>query len=337
MPAYRLLSLTLLPALLLAALTPAAAATTAEVRAAQDYTVTRLLQVKPDRLAQPKEITPNCVANPIPTSPQGPQVMTEVSRTAGDRFRIVLWRQPCGSAGTDAQLILTFVPLQGSPLICANDMELRQGAITSDDFFLTRDPSGANIDTLCGPISQTTSVLIREVDDTFTFDDDLAFSFVYEQDSPTPDVVLNVPAYDASQYPGGGMLSSPQGVNSGSYYDPARPGEGIFVEVGRAGGRRVLFVSWYTYQDGLPLWIIGNVDFPEGATSVTVPMLTFSGTGFGPAFNPAQVVSSPWGQATFRVISCNELSFDWVRTADGLSGSYNYVRLVDGLLGTQCQ
>lgn len=299
-------------------------------------TAAKLLDVKSELLAQPKEITPNCVANPIPVTPSGPQVSTEVSRTAGDRFRIVIWRQPCGSAGTDAQLILTFVPLQGSPLICANDMELRQGGVTSDDFFLTRDPSGANIDTLCGSISQATSALIREVDGAFSFDDDLAFTFVYEQDSPTPDVTLAVPAYDASQYPGGGMLRSPQGIDSGSYYDPARPGEGIFVEVGRVGNRRVLFISWYTYQDGMPLWIIGNVDFPDGATSVTVPLLTFSGTGFGPAFNPAQVVSAAWGQATFRILSCTELSFDWVRSSDGLTGSYQYVRLVEGLLGTQC-
>jgi hypothetical protein len=276
------------------------------------------------------------VASPIPTVPSGPQVSVEVSRSTGDRFRITLWRQPCGSAGTDAQLILTFSPLQGSPVICANDMEITQGGFNSDDFFLTRDPSGANIDTLCGPISAPTSALIREVDNQFVFDDDAAFTYIYEQTSPTPDVMLNVPAYDPSQYPGGGQVRSPRGVDSGSYFDPARPGEGLFVEVGRVGNRRVLFVSWYTYDNGAPLWIIGNVDFPEGAESVTVPLQTFAGTGFGPAFNPANVTATAWGQATFRVLSCTELSFNWVRSSDGLSGNYNYVRLVEGLLGLTC-
>lgn len=307
-----------------------------EAEPVRQESIRKLLDVKPQDLAQSKEITPNCVASPLPTTPSGPQVNVEVSRTAADRFRITFWRQPCGSAGTDAQLILTFTPLQGSPVICANDMEITQGGFTSDDIFLTRDPSGANIDTLCGPISATTSALIREVDNQFTFNDDASFVFTYEQDSPTPDVMVNVPAYDPSQYPGGGQVRSPRGIDSGSYFDPARPGEGLFVEVGRVGTRRVLFVSWYTYDDGAPLWIIGNVDFPEDAESVTVPLQTYAGTGFGPAFNPANVTATPWGQATFRFLSCTELNFQWVRSNDGLSGNYNYVRLVEGLLGLTC-
>jgi hypothetical protein len=321
---------------LLCLLLGAAPAFAGDAAAARAETTRKLLEVKPSDLHQAKEITPNCVASPIPTTPIGPQVNVEVSRTAGDRFRITIWRQPCGSEGTDAQLILTFTPLQGSPVICANDMEITQGGFNSDDFFLTRDPSGAAIDTLCGAISMPTSALIREVDNQFVFNDDAAFTYIYEQDSPTPDVMVSVPAYDASQYPGGGQVRSPRGVDSGSYFDPARPGEGLFIEVGRVGNRRVLFVSWYTYRDGVPLWIIGNVDFPEGAERVTVPLQTFAGTGFGPAFNPAEVVATPWGEASFQVLSCTELSFNWVRSSDGLSGNYNYVRLVEGLLGLNC-
>ena len=58
-----------------------------------------------------------------------------------------------------------------------------------------------------------TSALIREVDDQFTFDDDDAFTYIYEQTSPTPDVMVNVPAYDPSQYPGGGQVRTPRGVD----------------------------------------------------------------------------------------------------------------------------
>ncbi len=301
---------------------------------AREETTLKLLEVKPRHLAQAKEITPNCVANPIPTTPGGPRTTIEISRSNGEHFQITLWRQPCGSGTTDAQLILTFVPLQGSPVICANDMKIIQGGVESDDFFLTRDPSGASSDTLCGPVSVPTSALIRVVDNLFVFDDDAAFSFVYEQTSPSPDVTVNIPAYDPSQYPGGGVRP-PHGIDSGSYFDPSRPFEGVFVEVGRVGDRRVLFVSWYTYDNGAPLWIIGNVDFPEGAHSVTMPMSTYAGTGFGPNFNPSEVVATHWGHATFSVLSCSELSFNWIRN-DGLSGNYNYVRLVEGLLGTTC-
>ncbi len=134
----------------------------------------------------------------------------------------------------------------------------------------------------------------------------------------------------------GGQIRSPSGELSGSYYDPARPGEGLFIEVGQVGERRVLFVSWYTYFQGMQRWIIGNVDFPPGATEVTVPLTVTAGTGFGSNFNPVDVQYIPWGSATFRFLSCTELGFDW-ESDDGDSGSYSYVRLVDGLLGVGCQ
>jgi len=282
----------------------------------------------------PKEITPGCLANPLPTNPNGPSISAEIERVAGERFRLVIWRRPCGS-DTDAQLILTFTPLTGAPQICADDMEITQGAVRSDDFFLSTDASAAAAQTLCGPIAATTSALIREIDDAIVFDDDAAFVFSYEQDSPTPDLMLSVAAYDSTQYPAGGQVRSPHGNLSGSYYDAARPGEGMFVEVGRVGERRVLFISWYTYFQGAQRWIIGNVDFPEGATSVTVPLSITAGTGFGANFNPDDVQTIEWGSAVFRFLSCTEMGFDWVNN-DGESGSYSYVRLVEGLLGESC-
>ena len=136
--------------------------------------------------------------------------------------------------------------------------------------------------------------------------------------------------------PSGVQVRSPDGNLSGSYYDPARPGEGLFIEIGQVGERRILFVSWYTYFQGSQRWIIGNVDFAPGATDVTVPLSVTAGTGFGVNFNPANVQFTEWGSATFRFLSCTELGFDW-RSNDGETGSYSYVRLVDGLLGVSCQ
>ena len=135
---------------------------------------------------------------------------------------------------------------------------------------------------------------------------------------------------------GGAQIRSPSGNLSGSYFDPARPGEGLFIEIGQVGERRILFVSWYTYFQGTQRWIIGNVDFPPGATEVDVPLTITAGTGFGSNFNPANVQFTPWGNATFRFLSCTELGFDWASN-DGETGSYSYVRLVDGLLGVGCQ
>lgn len=281
-------------------------------------------------VATPKEITPGCLTVPISTTPSGPQ-WTFSDTSLGETFQAVLWRKPCGS-GTEAQLIVTFIPTQGSPFVCSTRGNIIQNGTQTDDIFFDTNPNNSSSDSLCGDLFVPTSVVLNEYGSALVFDDDTAFTFIYEG---SVDRVVQVPAYDPSQY---GQSTGPlpfSGKLSGSYFDPARSGEGVLLEIGQAGTRNVLFLSWYTYFQGQQRWIVGNVDFPANATTVTVPLLISSGGQFGSAYNPAQVQFSSWGSATLTFPTCSRLTFAWAQTA-GESGTFNYQRLVDRLLGVSC-
>lgn len=140
--------------------------------------------------------------------------------------------------------------------------------------------------------------------------------------------------------PTGGNVQPPpsgrpiSGNLSGAWFDPARGGEGILLDIARAGDRNVLFVSWFTYLNGQQAWFVGNVDFVVGARVVNIPMIATRGTGFGSLFNPAQVVVTPWGNVELEFRSCNELVFRY--NGGGQSGTFTYRRLTGNLMDVSC-
>lgn len=286
-----------------------------------------------------KEITVGCLATPIPTTPSGPTWVFEVNTGTNSSPEVVrgtFWRKPCSGAN-DAQLILTFVPLSGNPFVCSGSRTtLIQNAQQTDDFFFDTSPNTTSIDSVCGDLFVPTSVVIDERDNSFVFDDDAAFTFIYQGGvSSVPTATVNVGPYDPAAY---GQSTQPlpiTGKLSGSYYDPARNGEGVLVEIGRLGTRRTIFVTWYTYANGTQKWIAGNVDYVSGAREVQVPLITTMGGQFGSAFNPSQVQVSSFGTVTVSFPTCGSMTFQWSETG-GQSGTYNYVRLVEGLEGVAC-
>ncbi|MCB1612178.1 MAG: hypothetical protein R3F18_20260 [Lysobacterales bacterium] len=279
-----------------------------------------------------KEITRNCVPTPIPTTPSGPSWTFDVQTSAAARLRGTAWRVPCG--GNDAQLILTLQPVQGTPFVCGTEMEIMIGAARTDDLFLDTDPNDGQGTSFCSNLPSTASFVIHEFDSTFAFDDDAAFTLVYESDVG-PDASIAIPAFDPALYAGSGGNAVIAGKLSGSYYSAARNGEGILVEIGSVGARRVLFLSWYTYFQGQQRWIVGSADLTAGATSITVPLVVTTGGQFGSAFDPNQVVVNPWGSAVVQFPSCAQMRFQWSATS-GESGSYDYARGMDSLDGIAC-
>ena len=280
-----------------------------------------------------KEISVNCVPAPITTTPVGPTWTFDVQTGASARVRGTAWRQPC--AGNDAQFILTLQPLQGTPFVCGSEVEINIGALRTDDILLDVNPNDGVGTGFCGNLSATTSFVLHEFDSGFAFDDDAAFTLVYESDFG-PDASIAIPAYNASLYPGGGATSTAiSGKYSGSYYAAARNGEGVLVEIGTVGPRRVLFLTWYTYFQGQQRWLVGSVDLAAGATSATVPMVVTSGGQFGAAFDPGQVSVTPWGSVNVQFPSCSSMRFQWTDSS-GASGLYNYSRGLEGLDGVPC-
>ena len=279
-----------------------------------------------------KEITPGCVETPLPTAVSGPSVSMEVATAAGQSVRVVAWRRLCGP--NDGQLLLTLTPVTGTPFICGSAMKILIGGAQTDDLFLDVNPNDGVGTSFCGNLSATTTFVLHEFDNTVVFDDDFAFTLQYESDFG-PDGAVLVPAFDATQYGSGGGLLPIAGKHSGSYYIPARNGEGVLLEVGRLNARKVLFVTWYTYYLGQQRWIFGSVDFNAGATTATVPLYISTGGQFGAAFQTSQVMIAPWGQATVSFPSCTSMRFEWAE-AGGQTGTYLYERPLQGLEGISC-
>lgn len=293
------------------------------------------LQLELAKSANPlalKEITPGCVATPLPTAVTGPSVSMDVATGAGQSVRVTAWRALCSA--NDGQLLLTFTPLSGTPFVCGSELKIRIGGIETDDLFLDINPNDGVGTSFCGNLSTTTTFVLHEFDNTVVFDDDFAFTLEFESNFG-PDGSVLVPAFDSTQYGTPVGLLPITGKHSGSYYLPLRNGEGVLIEIGRLNARKVLFVTWYTYYLGQQRWIFGSVDFNAGATTATVPMYISTGGQFGAAFQTSQVMIAPWGQATVSFPSCSSMRFEWAENG-GQTGTYVYDRLLQGLEGISC-
>lgn len=95
---------------------------------------------------------------------------------------------------------------------------------------------------------------------------------------------------------------------SGAWFEPDKPGRGLFLQV-QDDGRA--FLVWFTFRpDGEPAWIIGEgradgdeLDF----ATLTRPV----GARYGAAFVPAAVRLEPWGSARLSGDGCGAIAIDY--------------------------
>ncbi|MDJ0653834.1 MAG: hypothetical protein QNJ40_06765 [Xanthomonadales bacterium] len=96
---------------------------------------------------------------------------------------------------------------------------------------------------------------------------------------------------------------------NGFWFDANQPGHGIQVQLLDVQGTPQLLVTWYVYEDGKPMWLIGS-----GAVNrdrAVVPMTITRGTGFGENFDPVSVVRDDWGNLELVFEDDQQLSFRW--------------------------
>lgn len=124
---------------------------------------------------------------------------------------------------------------------------------------------------------------------------------------------------------------------TGAWYNASRDGEGLFIEVTNSNGNLVFVVTWYTYDQGDQMWLIGTAPFNRGDTKVVVPMQVTSGTSFGDRFNQDEVRKSDWGTLEFSFSSCKSGIMTYQAGSEFGSGSIPITRLtsIDGLLCDQ--
>jgi hypothetical protein len=92
---------------------------------------------------------------------------------------------------------------------------------------------------------------------------------------------------------------------SGSWYLPARDGEGYVIEIIGPELEQQMLAYFYTYDEaGNQIWMIGGQAPFNGDTAV-LPMLITSGASYGDDFDPDDVLRESWGTLTFKFTSKN--------------------------------
>jgi hypothetical protein len=124
-------------------------------------------------------------------------------------------------------------------------------------------------------------------------------------------------------------VGSPNSHVTGSWYDPARPGEGLAVQV-LQDGRAI--VQWMTYDSaGGQMWIQGIGEFDNNSFVLRVQDLrTFGGSYWGGDFNPAEITSAPFGSLTIDFWNCAFARMTYVSLAYG-AGAHEMERLTTPL------
>lgn len=112
-----------------------------------------------------------------------------------------------------------------------------------------------------------------------------------EDDNPT--ALDSAELYDDGAPPPGTIDSG----FTGSWYDPAQSGHGLFVEI--LPGNRV-FVGWMTFNPAgtEQAWFVGVGTYSGNTATVTSVTLPTGGRWI-PNFNPDQIVNNLWGTLTF--------------------------------------
>lgn len=127
-----------------------------------------------------------------------------------------------------------------------------------------------------------------------------------------------------------------QGGLSGTYYAPARSGEGVLVDFGQLNGQPVVFFSWYTYGVRTQQWLVGSNTFDTSQTSITMDVINTSGASFGAAFRPEDVVRTRWGSVTLRFPDCDWMELSYVPLV-GAPGTVVMTRALDRLGLARCE
>lgn len=123
---------------------------------------------------------------------------------------------------------------------------------------------------------------------------------------------------------------------SGSWFESSQSGHGLQVQmVTGAGGRPVMALIWYAFQDGETVFLTGAAE--SDADGARVPMVLTRGAQFPPAFRPGDVARESWGEVDLRFTGENSARVTWTPTLAGYrSGTVELTRLTR-IRGQDCQ
>jgi len=276
-------------------------------------------------LANPdRSFPPSCLSFPLPTTVRGtPVILRDVfigdfDSAYEERMTITVWRAAC-SSGKSAVLV-KLTRAAGASNATLPDVPIAfvtQGAVVDSQVRLHFEPNTYNSEVIGHAVVGETTLVVEQVAGAPRIDFNQAFKLSLGTVRANNQAVfyeVNLPVYNATQHPDGTLALEIGGHVSGSWFDPARGGEGMIVEVGeRPNGAKYAGFAWYTYDpQGHPSWIVGNQDLPAVLPrTVTIPALFIRGGGFAGNFNPTTLDAKAWCKVTLTVPTFTTLRLDY--------------------------
>ena len=127
-----------------------------------------------------------------------------------------------------------------------------------------------------------------------------------------------------------------EGGPTGQWWNPAREGEGFFVEIIDGGNNNQIGIAMYSFDaEGDPLWLVGNVGIDADDQVVAVPVFVFNGPVWGPDYDPADLERTTFGTITVRFPTCDTALFSIQTDVELQSGDYSLVRITN-VEGVDC-
>lgn len=302
----------------------------------------------------------SCLSAPLIDSPSGPLIRKSATLSRLDAVttesrgietvEFVFWRVPC-DGGRSALLVQVVRPPSASALTAVQwpfsyGLLVSQGTHTGSAR-LALEPNTQYSSILPGALIYSSLTLVFENVPTegafldvqaptalppsvargvpFDFNQALQVRLpdraAFDLDPQPPPIIVDIPAYDRSQYPDAALALPISGYSAGSYFDPAHSGEGLLIEVGDDLGpavprRRYIAAAWFTYDaNGRPYWIYGSATFATGDRVAAISMISLSGGGFAGNFGAA-AMQAPWGTLTVSFPDCVSTRFVFAARGD---------------------
>lgn len=113
---------------------------------------------------------------------------------------------------------------------------------------------------------------------------------------------------------------------TGSWYLPARDGEGYNIEIIGSSLDPQLLAYFYTYdEDGNQMWLVGSG--PANGDTAVVPVQVTSGPVYGAGYDPDDVLREDWGTLTFKFATKDSGSVERASTMGFGTDTVDIIRL----------
>jgi len=140
---------------------------------------------------------------------------------------------------------------------------------------------------------------------------------------------FSMPVYNPAQYADAALPLPVSGHMSTNWSSQEQNGEGLVLQVydnGDAATRTASF-EWFTYDNNhLPFWLIGQLSFPIGTRTLTMPTYYLDGGVFAPATSVPAANLHTWGTVVLNFPDCNTVTVNFngnATAAQGPTGSGN--------------